>query len=58
LTDQGKLRLDIVHCLEDEVDTDDTTSLSDVVLDGSNIVNMLKPGTAKAFQDYATDTFL
>ena len=28
------------------------------ILDGAAIVNMLRPGTAKAFQDYATDVFV
>ena len=54
LSDRGKLRLgkksDIIHCLEDEVDTEDTNPVSDVVvLDGAAIVNMLKPGSAKTF---------
>ena len=29
-----------------------------VVLDGAAIVNMLKPGSARTFQDYAKDVFL
>jgi hypothetical protein len=45
LSDRGKLRLgkksDIIHCLEDEVNTEDTNPLSDVVvLDGAAIVNV------------------
>ena len=29
-----------------------------VILDGAAIVNMLKPGTAKTFSDYASQVFL
>ena len=63
MSDRGKLRLgkksDIIHCLEDEVDSEDMNPLSEVVvLDGAAIVNMLKPGSARTFQDYAKDVFL
>lgn len=52
LSDRGNLRLgkksDIIHCLEDEVEMEDTDPIADViVLDGAVIVNMLKPGSAK-----------
>ena len=61
LSDRGKLRFgkksDIIHCLE--VNTEDGNPLSDViVLDGAAIVNMLRPDSAKTFQDYAKDVFL
>ncbi len=29
-----------------------------IILDGAAIINMLRPGTAKTFQDYATDVFV
>ncbi len=40
---------DILHCLEDKVDAENTNSVSDAVLDGAAIVNMLKPGLSKTF---------
>ncbi len=64
LSDRGKLRLgkksDIIHCLEDvTTECHQTCPPSDVaVLDGPAIVNMLKPGSAKIFSDYACDVFL
>ena len=63
LSDKGKLRLgkksDVLHCLEDEIEAEDTNPLRDViVLDAAAIVNMLKPGSAKTFQDYARDVIL
>ena len=72
LSNMGKLRIgtksDIVSCLEKLVPTSTRDSLPDVqpctpivdavVLDGAAIVNMLKPGTARTFSDYASQVFL
>ena len=63
LSDRGKLRLgkksDVLHCLEDEIEAEDTNPLCDVIaLDVAAIVSMLKPGSAKTFQDYVRDVFL
>jgi hypothetical protein len=50
---------DTIYCLEDEANTEDTNPLSDVVvLNGAAIVNMLKQGSAKTFQDFANGVFL
>lgn len=66
LSDRGKLRLgtksDIVRCLEEAVpedEEDEPSPVGDVViLDGPAIVNMLKPGSAHTFKEYAQDVFL
>lgn len=70
LSNMGKLRLgtksDIVNCLESLVpipsDIQPGNSLipavEAVILDGAVIVNMLKPGTARTFSDYASQIFL
>ena len=52
---------DLLHCLEDltsarENATSPTVQVS--ILDGAAIVNMLRPGTAKTFQDYAMDVYV
>ena len=64
---------DIVSCLEQLVSTpevagtdgqsrpslaDDTPIVDAVILDGAAIVNMLKPGDARTFSDYASQVFL
>ena len=54
---------DLLNCLEDiahlnESISNATLNVSCTVLDGAAIVNMLRPGTAKTFQDYAADVFL
>ena len=53
---------DIVRCLEDTIkdhDDSDSSPVADVIiLDGPAIVNMLRPGSAKTFADYAKDVFL
>ena len=70
----GKLRLgtksDIINCLEKLVPTTDDDlfdvqapstdkpTVDVVILDGAAIVNMLKPGTARTFSDYASEVFL
>ena len=35
-----------------------TVQVTCTILDGAAIINMLRPGTAKTFHDYATDNFL
>ena len=61
----GKLRTgtksDLVGCLDDLVPTQDlspTPVVQVVLLDGAAIVNMLRPGFANTFSDYATQVFL
>ena len=61
----GKLRTgtqsDLVGCLEDLVPTQDlcpTPFVQVVLLDGAAIANMLRPGFATTFSDYATQVFL
>ena len=53
---------DIVRCLEDTIkdhnDSDSTPVADVIILDGPAIVNMLRPGSAKTFADYAKDVFL
>ena len=65
LTQNGKLRggskSDLVGCLEDSVTSQEKTNNPDVqviILDGSATVNMLRPGYAKTFSDYASQVFL
>ena len=65
LSQNGKIRSgtksDLVKCLEDLVTSKEKTSKPDVdviILDGSAIVNMLRPGYAKTFSDYAMQVFL
>ena len=65
LSQMGKLRTgtksDLVGCLEDLVPTQDlspTPIVQVILLDGAAIVNMLRPGFAKTFSDYATQVFL
>lgn len=53
---------DLVHCLEHLIPQNANVMASPavevIILDGAAIVNMLKPGAAKTFQDYATQVFL
>ena len=64
LSDRGKLRLgtksDIVHCLEETLQEETRLGVfaDVVVLDGAAIVNMVSPGSAKTFRDYAQVVFL
>ena len=65
LSSLGKLRLgtksDNVNCLESLItmtDAVDNPTVDAVILDGAVIVNMLKPGTANTFSDYASEVFL
>ena len=63
LSNMGKLRSgtesDLVNCLEDKVLSTDSCSPTPevIILDGPAIVNMLKPGAAKTFEDYANQVF-
>lgn len=63
LSDNGQLRFgqksDLLQCIEN----DTVTSLSNplvqcIVLDGAAIVQMLNPGKAKTFLDYASQVFM
>ena len=61
ITQSGKLRSgsksDLVGCLEDLVTSQEKTNNPDVqviILNGSAIVNMLRPGSAKKLSDYAS----
>ena len=65
LSQNGKLRTgtksDLVSCLEELVNSRDNAthpSVEVIILDGSVIVNMLRPGSAKTFSDYALQVFL
>ena len=55
------IKSELVHCLESLVSVDGTPTTPTVdtlILDGAAIVNMLKPGSAKTFQDYADNIVL
>ncbi len=64
LSSMGKLRLgtksDIVSCLKNLIDIDEVSNpkVDAVILDGAAIVNMLRPGTADTFSEYASKIFL
>ena len=63
LSHGGKLRLgskaDIMPCLEVETAAPEVSPLVDATfLDGAVVVQMLNPGTAKTFLDYAEQVFL
>jgi len=65
LSQNGKLRTgtksDLVSCLEELVNSREHAthpSVEAIILDGSVIVNMLRPGSAKTFSDYASQVFL
>ena len=52
---------DLLHCLQDLTLAKQNVSSPTVqvtILDGAAIINMMRPGTAKTFQDYATDVFV
>ena len=60
LSQVGNIRLgkksDVVSCLEDMIPPRENASIPAVevvILDGAAIVNMLAPGTTKAFSEYA-----
>ena len=65
LSHMGGLRTgtksDLMPCLENLVPVKDDLSTPKVqvnILDGAGIINMLRPGTAKTFEGYATDVFV
>jgi len=63
LSDAGKLHLgsksDLLVCLEGVAEAQsDAPAVTSVVLDGAVIVQMLKPGTAKTFEEYAHQVFI
>jgi hypothetical protein len=65
LSQMGALRTgtksDLLSCLQDLVNesiSSPTVQVTCTILDGAAIVNMLRPGTAKTFQEYATNVFL
>ena len=63
LSQGGKLRLgskaDLMPCLEVETAAPEASPLVDATfLDGAAVVQMLNPGTAKTFLDYAEQVFL
>ena len=52
---------DLISCLEELVNSRENAthpSVEVIILDGSVIVNMLRPGSAKTFSDYASQVFL
>ena len=53
---------DLLHCLQDLATTVTENGSSPTIqvntLDGAAIVNMLRPGPARTFQNYATDIFM
>ncbi|KAG0721997.1 hypothetical protein GWK47_045289 [Chionoecetes opilio] len=52
---------DLMPCLENLVPVKEDLSTLRVqvnIMDGAAIINMLRPGTAKTFQGYATDVFV
>ncbi|KAJ8048753.1 hypothetical protein HOLleu_01190 [Holothuria leucospilota] len=52
---------DLMPCLENLVPVKEDLSTSRIqvnILDGAGIINMLRPGTAKTVQGYATDVFV
>ena len=63
LSDVGRLhigtRSDLLVCLEDLSEAQsEAPSVTIVVLDGAAIIQMLKPGAAKTFEEYANQMFL
>ena len=61
----GRLRTgtksDLLQCLQDATSVNSNLSCPIVqvsIFDGAAIVNMLQPGTAKTFNDYATTVFI
>jgi len=63
LSDAGSLHFgcksDLLSCLESVHPSVETVADVDgIILDGSVVVNMLKPGNAKTFNDYVNDIFM
>ena len=64
LSFQGKMRQgtksDLVRCLENMIPLADATAspaVEVIVIDGAAVINMLAPGNAKTFSDYASQVF-
>ncbi|XP_061580540.1 uncharacterized protein LOC133446517 [Cololabis saira] len=63
LSQGGKMRLgtkaDLLKCImTDDTDSQPAPMVDGVFLDGAAVVQMLNPGTAKTFQDYADSVFV
>ncbi|KAL7373698.1 hypothetical protein ABVT39_012891 [Epinephelus coioides] len=63
LSQGGKIRLgtkaDLLHCMmTDDTDSKRAPVVDAVFLDGAAVFQMLNPGTAKTFQDYADSVFV
>ena len=65
LSQNGEMRTtkksDLVGCLEDLVPSKEKTNVPNIqvsIIDGSAMVNMLRPGSAQTFLDYAQQVFL
>ncbi|KAG7161427.1 hypothetical protein Hamer_G014071, partial [Homarus americanus] len=65
LSQMGDLRTGtksvLVHCLEDLIPVQENVSspiVQAIFLDGAAVVNMLRPDSARTFQDYANDIFM
>ena len=63
LVDEGKLYLgsksQLLECFEGVAEAQsDAPAVTSVVLDGTVIVQMLRPGTAKIFEEYAHQVFI
>ena len=53
-------KADLLECLQDTYPTpqEDIPDIDVILLDGAAVINMLKPGTAKTFSEYAELVFL
>ena len=52
------MKAELLHCLESNLPENRSTPVVDaIVLDGAAVVQMLKPGTSKTFQEYADTVF-
>ena len=65
LSNLGKLRLprnksELVECLQSHTSAQSTvpTNVEVIIIDGAALVNMIKPGAQKTFNQYATESFL
>jgi len=58
----GKIRFgtksDLLHCIQPDVSSPPAPHVDAVFLDGAAVVQILNPGTAKTFQDYADTVFV
>ena len=56
-----RTKSDLLHCLQDLIPANENVSSPTVqvtIIDDIAIINMLRPGIAKTFQDYVTDNFV